>query len=48
MPTREEVFEELGLMPVYVRKGYVPTQEKAAIPAAQITRYEQILRANFD
>jgi uracil-DNA glycosylase len=35
MPTREEVFEELGLMPVYVRKGYVPTRENSAIPAAQ-------------
>jgi uracil-DNA glycosylase len=35
MPTREEVLEELGLMPVYVRKGYVPTHEKTAIPAAQ-------------
>jgi uracil-DNA glycosylase len=38
MPTREEVFEELGLMPVYVRKGYVPASEKQALPAAQISQ----------
>jgi uracil-DNA glycosylase len=47
MPTREEVLEELGLMPVYVRKGYVPTREKTVIPAAQNRQNFEQTSENF-